>query len=80
VSNQATPIAGSVISSTARYTASPSGRGAWTHDTAAYLARKHADGKSPREALRCLNATSPAASGGCSKAPATPSKPASRCP
>jgi transposase len=37
-------------------------------DTAAYRARKQAEGKTRREALRCSNATSPAASGGsCSR-------------
>ena len=46
--------AAATASSTARCTASPSPRAACDPETAAYLARKQAEGKSRREALRCL--------------------------
>ncbi len=40
--------------STARYTALAITKGLHDADTAAYLARKQAEGKSRREALRCV--------------------------
>jgi transposase len=45
-------------------------------DTAAYLARKQADGKTRREALRCLKRHLARRAGDSSRAPPTPSKPA----
>jgi transposase len=38
-------------------------------ETQDYVARKRAEGKSTKEAIRCLKATSPAVSGACSKPP-----------
>ena len=46
--------AAATASSTARCTASPSAKAGCDPETAAYLARKQAEGKSRREALRCL--------------------------